>query len=162
MSLRTATLRRWLMGALIIGAAWPAHVEAQQCSTGALRSASVNPASIHFSTPTIVDYDAQGIVYASVVTVNITSSLWIFPLSWSLCVNADTPNLGSSFGVTKPLSDLQIELLDGNWRPITTSQQRLRTGNGNATVQFRVRIRLSWDADPPGAFGTVLRFTVGS
>lgn len=163
MSLRTASVRRWLLAALFVGAVLPAHAAAQQCTNGGVfRGASVNPTNIHFSTPTVVDFDNQGIVYGSVVTVNVTSSLWIFPLSWSLCINADTPNLGTSQGVTKPLSDLQVELLDGNWRPVTTSQQRIRTGNGNSTVQMRVRMRLSWDADPPGSFSTVLRFTVGS
>src|SRR5690606_18417236 len=103
-----------------------------------------SPASIAFSTPTVVDFDNQGIVYGSVVTVNITSSLWILPLSWSLCVNADTPNLGSSQGVTKPLSDLQVELMDGNWRPITSTQQRLA---------YRQRQR---DSPAPGADAAVL------
>ncbi|NLG61665.1 MAG: hypothetical protein GX539_05425 [Candidatus Cloacimonetes bacterium] len=162
MSTRVMLLRRWAVAALVAATALPAHASAQQCSAAVLRDASISPASIAFSTPTVVDFDNQGIVYGSVVTVNITSSLWILPLSWSLCVNADTPNLGSSQGVSKPLTDLQVELMDGNWRPITSTQQRLRTGNGNATVQLRVRMRLSWDADPPGTFGTVLRFTVGS
>lgn len=164
MRARTASVRRWLLAALLVGAALPAHAAAQQCNNGGTwRAASVNPASVTFSTPTVVDFDNQGIVYGTTVTVNVSSAfLWFIPLPWSLCLNAETPNLGSSQGVTKPLSDLQFELLDGNWRPVTTSQLRIRTGNGNSTVQMRLRIRLSWDADPPGSFGTLLRFTVGA
>ena len=163
MSVRTASVRNCLLAALLIGVTLPAHAAAQQCTgAGAWRAASVAPANISFSTPTILDYDRQGIEYGAIVTVNVTSSRRGTPLVWSLCVNADTPDLGSAQGVTKPLSDLQIELMDGSWRPITSTQQRLRTGNGDSIVQMRVRFRLSWDADPPGNFGTTVRFTVGS
>ncbi len=164
MSARAASVRRWLLAALLIGAALPAHAAAQQpCrGAGAWRVASVAPANISFSTPTALDYDRQGIEYAAIVTVNVTSSRRGTPLVWTLCVNADTPDLGSSEGFTKPLSDLQIELLDGNWRPLTSTQQQILTGSGDAVVQMRVRFRLSWDTDPPGNFGTILRVTVGS
>ncbi len=164
MSHRAAPVRRWLCAALCFGAALPAHAAAQQCTgAGNWRTiGGVSPPIVTFSTPTTIDYDAQGIVYGAIVTVSVTSMRQgSIPLPWSLCVNADTPTLGSSQGVTKPLSDLQIEMPGGTWLPLTTMQQLLRTGNGNATVQFSLRIRLSWDADPPGSFGTLLRFTLG-
>lgn len=157
-------IRRWLYAALLIMAALPAHTAAQQCrGAGNWRGVAVSPTDITFSTPTIADFDSQGIIYASLVTLNVRSARQgTVPMAWSLCVNADTPALGSSQGVVKPLSDLQIDLMDGAWRPVTTSEQRIMTGNGDTVVQLRLRISLSWEDDRPGSFGTVLRFTVGN
>lgn len=165
MSAPTASRRRLLLAALLFGAAWPAFAEAQQCrGAGSWRRIdSISPANLIFSSPAIVDYDSQGIVYGSLVTITVTSQRQgSTPLPWTLCVGAETPTLGTSQGATKPLSDLQIDPGGGNWLPVTAGDQQISAGDGNTVVQLRVRVRLSWDDDPPGSFGTLLRFTVGS
>src|SRR5690606_21092623 len=60
MSTRVMLLRRWAVAALVAATALPAHASAQQCSAAVLRDASISPASIAFSTPTVVDFDNQG------------------------------------------------------------------------------------------------------
>lgn len=151
-------IRRWLFVALLMGAALPAHASAQSCNLLWFTTASVNPAMISFSTPTFVDFDNGSIVYQSTVTVNV--SVWFGNRGWDLCMQTLSPDLGTNSGTTKPVADLEWRTSGGAWTPASSTPQIIGSGRGDGIVRLDLRMRLSWDADPPGDYGTNLQFTV--
>lgn len=153
-------IRRWLFAALLLGAALPGHAAAQACSGQWFSSASVNPAVIAFSTPTFVHFDNGAIVYQTTVSVNVNVIFNFLP--WRLCMQTLSPDLGTHDAVTKPVADLEWQTSGGAWTPASFTPLTVATGRGDDVVQFNLRIRLSWDADPPGDYGTNLRFTISS
>ncbi len=64
--------------------------------------------------------------------------------------------------ITEAISDLEFRTGSGAWTPVSFAPQSVASGWGNSAVQFTMRMRLDWDADPPGTYGTNLRFTITS
>ncbi|MGH7444654.1 MAG: hypothetical protein ACREKM_07245 [Longimicrobiales bacterium] len=151
-------IRRWVFAALLVGAALPAHAVAQLCTSPLFSTVSVSPPMISFSTPTFVDFDNGAIIYQTTATVNVNLGSGNRP--WDMCVQTLSPDLGTSSGVTKPVTELEWQTGGGAWMPASFTPQLIGSGRGDGLVQFNLRMRLSWDADPPGTYGTILQFTV--
>lgn len=156
--MRSLRTHRFAAAALLLGVLLPLRVQAQ-CAPTSGASALVAPASIVFATPAIADFDAGGIVYQSTVTVSVSGR---GNRAWNLCLAALTPDLGLQGGVTKPLTDFEWQAAGSGWTPLTFTPQVVTTDRGTQTIVLTVRMRLRWDADPPGTFATTLQFTVGS
>ncbi len=156
--MRPVHAHRLAAAALLLGVLLPLRVQAQ-CTPTSGASAAVSPALIAFTTPTIVDFDGGAIVYQSTVTVSVSGR---GNRAWNLCLGALTPDLGMQGDVTKPLADFEWRVAGGGWTPLTFAPQVVSSDRGSRTIVLTVRMRLSWDMDPPGTYVTTLQFTVGS
>jgi hypothetical protein len=154
----TMRARLLLAAVLLPGALLPLRVHGQ-CVVQDGTTAAVSPAMISFGTPTIVDFDNGGIVYASTVRIDVDGR---GNRAWGLCIASLAPDLGTAGGVTKPVGDLEWQAPGGSWMPLTLAPQLIFSDRGDRSVVLNVRVRLSWDADVPGTFGTTVQFVVAS
>lgn len=143
--------------ALVLGAALPVHAIAQCTPIRNNADLAISVPIVSFDEPTYVDFDNGAIVYQETVTLSVQAS---GNRPWTVCISSDVPDLGTVDGFTKPLADLQWQAGGGPWMPVSVVPQALFTDRGSRSVQVRVRMVLTWGADPPGSFGTTVNFVV--
>lgn len=115
---------------------------------------SHSPATIVFPTPTTFDFDAGAVDHGGVtVDIDVRANQ-----RWRLSVRSVDGNLGA-YG--KPLSDLLVRAEGSSeWIPVTTADQQLIEGNGDAAVVIYFRLRLSWALDEPDTYGARIIFSI--
>lgn len=143
--------------ALLAGAALATPAVAQCTPLRNNADLAISVPMLTFDTPTYIDFDNGAIVYQQTVTLSVQAP---GNRPWTVCVSSDVPDLGTVDGFTKPLADLQWQAGSGPWTPVSLVPQPLTTERGDRTIQVRVRMMLTWGADPPGSFGTMVNFTV--
>ncbi len=132
-----------------------------QCATTSIGSASMSPASVTVSTPTITQFDAGFATFSVTLTITPSNS----GKKYDVCLLATTPTLGTATGVayTKPLSDLQFSLDQTTWTTISTSQQLIasRTSAAQSIVLY-FRVALAYALDAAGNYGTSVTARISS
>ncbi|HSH46192.1 MAG TPA: hypothetical protein VK966_10065 [Longimicrobiales bacterium] len=134
----------------LIMALMPAAAVAQQ---GRLR-VTLAPTAVAFPTPAMADFDAGWIEHPG-ITVTITSRPG--HADWELRLHAPDPGLGV-YG--KPLSDLQWRVQGGAWQPLSQLDALVAQGVGDTDLVLEFRMRLDWETDIPGSYGTGLTFSL--
>lgn len=116
---------------------------------------SVRPAAVSFTAPGTAEFNRGYAEFAGVeIRIDREGQVRGGP-PWVLEVRADDASLG---GDGKPASDLRFLGPDGGWTPLTTSFQAVAEGRGPGTVTTDFRVRLAYEQDRPGLYGSDLTF----
>lgn len=147
------SLRKVLPGLLLVLTfvmALPASVTAQRGNI----QVTLTPTEVAFPTPGMADFDTGWVEHPG-LTVSVRSRP--AHVAWEIRLHATDPALG---GYGKPLGDM-LWRVDGAgpWQPLSTQETPILQGTGDAEVSVQFRMRLDWDADLPGDYGTGLTFT---
>ena len=127
-----------------------------QCETGqSTRFVKVNavPAALAFPPPSLLDFE-RGVTAVEQYLVDVHPIAHARNRPWRLCFRADAPAFPSSNGTAKPCSDLEWSTDGAAWSPAASSSLAVTQPHiGRRTVTVLVRVRLDFDADPPGTYG---------
>jgi hypothetical protein len=136
-----------------------------QCSGGQpqhINNFTVTPTALNFGTATTAQFNTGWVQSSYTVTVRAPTP-WI----WFICVQANSANMGTVSGYTKPIGDLQWSLNGSTWTSVVNGVlQPITSGTGNTTITVFVRTLLSYGADipltnaTPGTYSANLSFRV--
>jgi hypothetical protein len=148
----------WLIAgvaALALSASVPARLGAQDC-TGSQQPGSFstpNPQTLTFPAPTMADYTAGYISYATPVNVTWNFSSAQKSRAADFCIYSTTATMGGS----KPIADLEWKLsTSSTWTPMTNSVAFVYnypgSGQSSLTLTYNFRLRLRWTVDQAGSY----------
>jgi hypothetical protein len=121
------------------------------------QSLGLSQATLVFPNAGVAQLNAGWVEHAGIqVRIDASGST----TSWTLTLR-DADGARSAGG--KDPADLQWRTGGATaWTPMTTTDQAISSGSGNAEVTVFFRTRVGWAADRPGDYGASLVFTLGT